>query len=59
MKKRAMAPLVAVASVGSSVVLFDPVMYSTIIDAVHATAVPEETELKLGGPTVLSDDADR
>jgi hypothetical protein len=35
----------------------DPVMYNTIFDAVHATTVAEETELRLRGLTVPSDDA--
>jgi hypothetical protein len=44
------APITVVSSVGSSSGLsLDPVTFNSIMDAVHATAVPEESELRLGG----------
>ena len=53
------APLVAFESASSTSVMLmlDPVMYNTIFDAAHATVAPEETELRLGGLTLPSDDA--
>jgi hypothetical protein len=45
------APITVWASASSTGLALDPVIYSSIMDAVHATAVPEETELRLGGLT--------
>jgi len=49
------APLtVAVAT--SSTLALDSVMHNTTFEAVHATSVPQETELRLGGLTFPSSD---
>lgn len=52
------APVTVVASVASSTSLFvsDFGFHNTISEAIHATSVPEETELRLGNLTNSSGD---
>ena len=45
------APVTVVASVGSTSVIVSDFVHNTIFEAIHATSVPEETELRLGNLT--------
>jgi hypothetical protein len=47
------APLTVVASTAANTAHMDYVQYNAVYDAAHAASVPHESELRLGGLTII------